>query len=127
MSVPVDQALYDRVKDEVWAMYDRPSAYRSGQLVKRYKDAFRSKYGDRRAPYTGDRERPLGRWFEEKWADVNPFKEEGSYPVYRPTVRISDETPLTLEEIDPLDLVEQAVLKQRIKGRMNLPRFKARQ
>ena len=31
--------LYDDIKDKVWKMYDKPSAYRSGMLVKVYKEA----------------------------------------------------------------------------------------
>lgn len=125
MSIPVDQELYQKVRDEVWAMYDRPSAYRSGQLVKRYKEAFKRIYGDRE-PYTRGGDRELGRWFKEKWEDVNPFKMPGSYPVYRPTVRVSKETPLTISEVDPSDLVMKSIMKQRIRGTSNLPRFLSR-
>ena len=36
---PLDMKLYNEIKDKVWKMYDEPSAYRSGVLVKLYKEA----------------------------------------------------------------------------------------
>ena len=36
---PLDMKLYNEIKDKVWKMYDKPSAYRSGMLVKLYKEA----------------------------------------------------------------------------------------
>jgi len=66
----------------------------------------------------------LKRWFKEKWTDVNPNKTETSYPVYRPTVRVSKKTPLTALEIDQKDLQKKAREKQKIKGTKNLDPFK---
>jgi len=43
--------------------------------------------------------------------------------VYRPTKRINKKTPLTPDEIDPANLKEQIVLKQKLKGKKNLPSF----
>jgi len=45
------------------------------------------------------------------------------YPVYRPTKRISKETPLLAKEIDPYNLMVLSLLKQIIKGDKNLPPF----
>ena len=61
----------------------------------------------------------LKRWFKEKWQDIG----HKSYPVYRPTKKINDKTPLTVNEIDKQNLKEQIDLKQRIKGTQNLPKF----
>ena len=36
---PLDKELYETIKKEVWAQYKLPSAYRSAQLVKKYKEA----------------------------------------------------------------------------------------
>ena len=36
---PLDKELYDKLKKEIWEQYKVPSAYRSAQLVKRYKEA----------------------------------------------------------------------------------------
>jgi len=55
--------------------------------------------------------------------DINPFKTDTSYPVYRPTRRISKKTPLTIQEIDPENLKKQIIKKQKIKGKKNLPPF----
>lgn len=130
--VPRDPVLYEATKKDVWKIYDRPSAYRSGLLVKRYKQAFIDKYGDKVAPYRDGSDTPknlregLSRWFAEQWKDVNPERTETSYPVYRPTVRVSKETPLTVGEIDPQNLLEQSMLKQRVRGKATLPPFQSK-
>ena len=36
---PLYMKLYNEIKDKVWKMYDKPSAYRSGMLAKMYKEA----------------------------------------------------------------------------------------
>ena len=129
--IPRDQALYEKTKEEVWKIYDRPSAYRSGLLVKRYKQSFIDKYGERASPYRDGSDTPknlregLSRWFAEQWKDVNPEGTETSYPVYRPTVRVTEETPLTVSEIDPKNLLQQSRLKQRLRDKRNLPPFQS--
>lgn len=105
-------ALYEKVKKEVYKQYPKHSAYRSGQLVKRYKEMGGTYSGKK--PKGG-----LTSWFKEDWKDVG--NEE--YPVYRPTKRVSKDTPLTLDEIEPSNLKKQIALKQKIKGRKNLPPF----
>ena len=64
----------------------------------------------------------LKRWFKEDWKDVAGM----DYPVYRPTKKVSKNTPLIPSEIEPTSLVEQSILKQKIKGKSNLPPFKAK-
>jgi hypothetical protein len=61
----------------------------------------------------------LKRWLSEKWSDVGGK----DYPVYRPTKRVSSKTPLTANEIQPANLQKQITLKQKIKGKSNLPPF----
>ena len=58
---PLDKELYETTKRKVWAMYDKASAYRSGMLVKLYRES-----GGR---YSGDKTKnaPLNRWFSERW------------------------------------------------------------
>jgi hypothetical protein len=113
-AMPTDKRLYEKAKNIVYKQYDKPSAYRSGALVKKYKDMG--------GEYESDGEgRPLKRWYKEDWASLN---KEG-YPTYRPTKRISADTPLTASEIDPEDAVEQIERKQDYKGDKNLPPFKA--
>ena len=85
--IPLDRTLYDRIKKQVWGMYKKPSAYRSGMLVKLYKEA-----GGR---YEGDGQRKLQRWFEEQWRNQRgevgyKFKSD----IYRPTMRVSKDLSL---------------------------------
>lgn len=115
-----DVALYKKAMAIVYSQYKKPSAYRSGALVKKYKLLYREKYGNDDA-YKGDepkKSRPLARWFMEQWGSVG-----GVYPTYRPTVRVSADTPKTVSEIPPERLAEQIKLKQKIKGKRNLPPF----
>jgi hypothetical protein len=116
MPTPANPKLYERAKKIVYNQYTKPSAYRSGALVKKYKE-LGGTYVDDKA------EKPLKRWFEEKWEDVNWTKTTTSYPVYRPTVRVSEKTPKTKGEIGKKKLKEQSELKQKIKGTKNLPKF----
>jgi hypothetical protein len=110
-----DKALYEKAKATVYAIYKKPSAFRSGALVKEYK-----RLG---GTYSGKKTtKGLVRWFKEDWADVG----KKDYPVYRPTKRVSKDTPLTTREIDPKNLRKQVELKQKIKGKKNLPPFRAK-
>lgn len=116
MPTPIDKDLYERAKREIYAIYKQPSAYRSGALVKRYKELGGRYSGTK--PTSG-----LTQWFKEEWKDIGG---NAPYPVYRPTKRIAKTTPLTVMEIDPKNLRQQIELKQRIKGKKNLPPFKER-
>ena len=71
------------------------------------------KYADDKKP------KNLQRWFKEEWGDIG----NKDYPVYRPFKRISKDTPLTKDEIDPKQAKTQIELKQEIKGKANLPPF----
>ena len=113
MPIIIDKELYDLVKQNADEIYKKPSAYKSGYIVKTYK-----KLGGR---YQDDNKtKNLKRWFKEKWQDVG----HQSYPVYRPTIRISKLKTLTDDEIDTTNLKNQIKLKQIIKGEKNLAPFK---
>jgi hypothetical protein len=112
MPTPVDKELYQRVKEEADRVYSKPSAYKSGFIVKKYKE-LGGRYIDDNKP------RELERWFKENWIDIGGKE----YPVYRPTKRISKDTPLTVTEINPIQAKKQVRLKQVIKGMYNLPPF----
>ena len=105
---PLDMKLYNEIKDKVWKMYDKPSAYRSGMLVKLYKEAG--------GEFTGQKTKntPLNRWFLEKWSSD---KGTTNYPhknsVYRPTVRITKDTPATFAELTPEELKRAKSMKVR--------------
>ena len=119
-TIPLNKKLYESVKKRVNQMYKKHSAYRSGMYVKMYKK-LGGKY--KKSKRTDIDSYPLKRWFKEKWKDVNPKKSKRSYPVYRPTVRVSKRTPKTNREITKKRLLEQSKLKQSIRGRKNLPKF----
>lgn len=113
MPIIDNQPLYDKVKKEADKIYAKPSAYKSGYIVKKYKELG--------GTYTDDNKpKKLERWMNEKWQDVGGLE----YPVYRPTKRISKDTPLLPDEIEPTNLLLQSILKQIIKGNKNLPPFK---
>ena len=44
---PSDMKLYNDIKAKVWKMYDKPSAYRSGMLVKLYPESGGRYSGDK--------------------------------------------------------------------------------
>ena len=112
MHKPTDKSLYEKVKKLADKVYEKPSAYKSGFIVKKYKEL-----GGR---YSGKKENTgLTNWFKEDWKDVGNKK----YPVYRPTIRVNKDTPLTVGEINPVNLKQQIALKQKIKGDANLPPF----
>lgn len=113
MPTVLDQELYNAVKKHADTVYSKPSAYKSGYIVRQYK-----KLG---GTYSEDNEpAKLKEWFRAKWQDVG----NKDYPVYRPTVRVNKNTPLTAQEIEPSNLKKQIALKQKYRGLKNLPPFK---
>jgi len=112
MPIIDDPVLYEKAKKMTDLIYSKPSAYKSGHIVRLYKQMG--------GTYTDDNKpKNLKRWYQEKWKDVGGKE----YPVYRPTVKVSKKTPLTPDEIDPDHLKEQIKLKQKIRGNKNLPKF----
>lgn len=112
MNEPLDKQLYKRVKLEADIIFTKPSAYKSGWIVKTYKN--------RGGKYSGKKTKEgLTRWYKEAWRDIG----NKEYPVYRPTKIINKNTPLTAQEISPSKLKKQIALKQIIKGSRNLPKF----
>ena len=120
-AVVLDKDIYQKAKTIVYDQYKKASAYRSGALVRKYKEL-----GGRYSNEINKNEASLTRWFKEKWRDVNPMKNKTSYPVYRPTFRVTKKTPLTVDEIDKNDLIIKSKQKQKIKGNKNLKPFKSK-
>lgn len=112
MPVPIDNELYEKAKRKADEIYKKPSAYKSGFIVKTYKE-MGGRYRDDNEP------KDLKRWFKEEWKDIGKLE----YPVYRPTKKINELTPLTPKEINKQNLYNQIILKQVIKGKSNLPPF----
>lgn len=115
MPVILDKELYDIAKQIADEKYIKPSAYKSGYIVKKYKE-LGGRYGD------DGEEKKLKRWFDEDWKDIGGL----DYPVFRPTRRVNKDTPLTPNEIDKNNLTEQILTKQVIRGNANLKPFKKR-
>ena len=113
MPIIVDKELYNLVKLYADLIYKKHSAFKSGFIQKIYQQ-LNGRYKDDK------KEKKLKRWFDEKWRDVG----NESYPVFRPTIRKSKDTPLTVNEIDKANLKEQIKRKQIIKGEKNLKPFK---
>ena len=117
---PTDIKLYNKTKKYIYNKYPKHSAYRSGLLVKRYKDEFTKKYGKRRQPYMGKKtkKKGLSRWFREKWRNQRGevgYKKKGD--IYRPTKRITKKTPATMSELSKKQK-EKAIREKKTKGRV---------
>ncbi len=107
MPEPTDQKLYDLVKKNVYKEIPKHSAYRSGIVVQKYKKSFKKKYGAKRQPYKGKRteKRGLKRWFNEEWKNQRGeigYKHKND--VYRPTIRITKDTPTTFNELSEKEI-----------------------
>jgi hypothetical protein len=109
---PLNPSLWNEVKAYTRTRFPKWSAYASGFAAKIYKDKG-GKWED------DGKGRPLQRWFKEVWTDVGGR----DYPVFRPTKRVSKDTPLTASEVSPANLRKQVALKQRLRGKKNLPAF----
>lgn len=120
MPVPLNETLYNQVKQKIMKSYKKNSAFASGAIVKEYKRQG-GKYAE------DDKPRHLTRWFKEKWIDINPIlgiTNDDAYPVFRPTERVNELTPRLLQEIPISVLKKQYGLKQKYRGERNLPEFK---
>jgi hypothetical protein len=115
---PKDQAMYDRIKRKIYKDNPKHSAYRSGLIVKKYKEAYKKKYGAGSA-YTGTKTKGgLKRWFEEDWRTEKgkkTYKEGGS--VFRPTKRVSKKTPATFSELSKKQIAS-AIREKKKTGRV---------
>lgn len=115
---PRDQILYDKIKKEISDKY-KHSAYRSGLIVKKYKSEYLKKY-NRDDSYIGEKPKlsNLQRWFLEEWK--NQRGETGykyKNDIYRPTIRINTDTPITIHELSK-NQIERAKKEKAIKGRV---------
>ena len=68
MTRPKDQALYDRIKAQVYREMPKHSAYRSATLVRRYKAAG-GEYEGPKPTATGPKASGIGRWMNEEWTN----------------------------------------------------------
>ena len=120
MSKPVDKELYEKVKKKVYKDMPTHSAYRSSILVKQYKEAFEKKYGKDKKAYTGKKDKTSGlsRWHREKWQTQEgstTYKKKGD--IFRPTKRITKDTPTTFKELSKKE-IERAKREKKRSGRV---------
>ena len=99
MAIPTDLFLYEKIKKKVYKDIQKHSAYRSGIVVKKYKESFKKKYGNKN-PYKGKytKKKGLRRWFDEKW--VNQRGKVGyqyKNDIYRPSKRITKKHQLHIK------------------------------
>lgn len=119
MTSPKDLSLYEKIKKEIYTKYPKHSAYRSGLLVKKYKEEYQKKHKNNNA-YIGEKKKDSGlnRWFEEVWLNQRNeigYKKKGD--VYRPTVKVSSKTPITFQELRPSQ-IKKAMKEKKEKGRV---------
>jgi hypothetical protein len=124
MPKPVDLKLYNKVKENVYKRIPKHSAYRSGIVVREYKTEFSKKYGINKTPYKGKKTRKKGisRWFDERWTNQRgEIGYKNKNDVYRPSIRITKNTPTTFKELNKKQITRARTEKYR-KGRVS--RFK---
>jgi len=118
MPTPTDEKLYESIKKELFKKYEKPSAYRSGLLVQKYKEEYVKKHKNHNY-YKGNKTNSnLKRWFDEKW--TNQRGEIGytkKSDVYRPTVKINSKTPTTFNELTSSQ-IKKAMMEKMKTGRV---------
>jgi len=111
MSKPTNTKLYNTVKAEIYKKNPKHSAYRSGAVVKEYKK--------RGGKYTGKKNsKGLTRWFKEDWRtekNKKTYKEGGT--IFRPTKRITKDTPTTMSELSKKQKAK-AIKEKKATGRV---------
>ena len=117
MPTPKDQILYEKIKQNIHSKY-KPSAYRSGLLVQEYKREYLKKYKNDDA-YIGNRQASnLKRWFDAQWLNQRGeigYNKKGD--IYRPTIRIDEDTPITFNELSKQQ-IEKAKKEKAMFGRV---------
>lgn len=109
---PKDKELYMKVKKEIYKKYPKHSAYRSGLLVKKYKELGGTYLGKKNID-------GLTRWFREQWTNQRGetgYKKKGD--IYRPTKRITKDTPKTFKQLS-IKQIKTAQNKKAKKGRVD--------
>lgn len=127
--IPSDKSLYSIVKKEADKKFlASTSIYKSAWIVRTYKGRG-GKFDDKPDPAKG-----LKRWFKEKWIDLNRVTEtnkappcgrsvattKGTYPLCRPSVRVSDKTPKLSSELGVQSIQKAKYEKQKVKHKKHV-------
>lgn len=136
MSEPVDKTLYNRVKSSANKKFSsKTGIYKSSWIVREYKrlgGKYRGKKPSVKSP-------GLKRWYKEKWVDLNrpiknskgkiigykscgrsSVKNKGSYPLCRPSKRVTSGTPKTYKQISKTSIQRAKRQKSRVRGSRNI-------
>lgn len=108
----INPRLWSKAKKLADAIYDKPSAYKSGYIVKKYKE-LGGKFKGKNIKTTG-----LSRWYREKW--VNQHGTTGYKhldDIYRPSQRVTKKTPTTWKELSKKE-IQRASRKKAATGRV---------
>ena len=113
MPQPTDEKLYEKIKNELFKKY-KPSAYRSGLLVQKYKEEYVKKHNNNYY-YRGNKTNSnLKRWFDEKWTNQRgEIGYKNKSDVYRPTIRINNKTPTTFNELTKNQIIKAKKEKEK--------------
>lgn len=110
MSHPKDEKLWNKVKSLADKIYSKPSAYKSGFMVKKYKE-LGGKFKD-------SNNQGLKRWFAEEWKNQHgKVGYQHANDIYRPTIRVNKDTPKTWNEI-PKEKIDKAKIEKVKTGRV---------
>jgi len=122
MNKPTDEKLYNKIKKDLFKKYPKNSAYRSGLLVKKYKAEYEKKY-NKKDYYKKETKTKKGLkiWFASKWRNQRGevgYKKVGD--VYRPTVKVSKDTPKTYKELGGMKSkrIKKAMKEKKKTGRV---------
>ena len=118
MPIPNDKKLYERIANRI-KRTQKHSAYRSGRIVKEYKEAYAKKYGKSASPYKEDgKSKDLKRWFKEDWKNQKGkvgYQAKGD--VYRPTRKVSSSTPARFSDLSKRE-IKEAMKEKKTKGKV---------
>ena len=104
MNEAIDKELYNKVKKQADLKFASNGIYKSSWIVREY-SKLGGKYKGVKPKLTG-----LKRWYQERWIDLNTGKScgrksaniKGNYPLCRPSIRVTKQTPLTVDEINKI-------------------------
>lgn len=111
----LDKKKWEKAKKLADEVYKTHSAYKSGYIVKKYKELGGKFAGDKKKI----QKKGLKRWFDEEWVNQRGevgYRKKGD--VYRPKKRITKDTPVTWEELTKKEIEKASKIKakgQRVK------------
>jgi len=114
-SIPKDKELYNRIKNEIYKKQPKNSAYRSALIIKEYKEAYKKKYNSNDAYFGKKKENEgISRWMKEEWRTQEGKKTyEKKSDIFRPSIRITKETPTTFQELSKKQIEKAQRIKEK--------------